>query len=139
MFILELYTELHFNSDSFEISCIVHPSTYLNKVLIGSKQGPLQLWNIRNGYVKLHYVIIYDKWNSSRKLIYTFNGWNSSVLVLVQSPALDVIGIGLHNGNIILHNIRYDNTLMSFVQEWGPVINMSFRTGIHTYNRYREY
>ena len=51
----------------------------------------------------------------------------------MQSPALDIIGIGLYNGNIILHNIRYDNTLMSFVQEWGPVINMSFRTGIHTH------
>lgn len=26
---------------------MMHPSTYLNKVLLGSSQGALQLWNIK--------------------------------------------------------------------------------------------
>ncbi|MCI29909.1 WD-repeat protein-like protein, partial [Trifolium medium] len=31
---------------NFIPTCIVHPDTYLNKVLIGSEQGTMQLWNI---------------------------------------------------------------------------------------------
>ncbi|GBM39833.1 hypothetical protein AVEN_45791-1 [Araneus ventricosus] len=42
---------------NFSISAIVHPSTYLNKILLGSLQGSLQLWNLR-----------------TNKLIYTFDG-----------------------------------------------------------------
>ena len=64
-----------------------------------------------------------------RKLVYHFNGWNSSVLTLVQSPALDVIGVGLANGTIIMHNIKCDNELMSFTQDLGPVTGIAFRTG----------
>ena len=46
-----------------------------------------------------------------------------------QSPAIDVCGIGLEDGRIILHNLRYDETVMSFSQEWGPVTSLTFRTG----------
>ena len=92
--------------------CAVHPSTYLNKILLGSQQGQLQLWNIR-----------------TNKLIYTFTGWGSPVLVLSQSPAVDVVGVGLESGDIVMHNLRYDETLMKFHQDWGPVIALSFRTG----------
>lgn len=92
--------------------CAVHPSTYLNKILLGSQQGQLQLWNIR-----------------TNKLIYTFTGWGSPVLVLSQSPAVDVVGVGLETGDIVMHNLRYDEILMKFHQDWGPVIALSFRTG----------
>ncbi|KAK4261959.1 hypothetical protein QN277_004884 [Acacia crassicarpa] len=30
--------------DKFIVSCKIHPDNYLNKVLIGSEQGPMQLW-----------------------------------------------------------------------------------------------
>lgn len=29
----------------FEPTCIAHPDTYLNKVLVGSRDGRMQLWN----------------------------------------------------------------------------------------------
>lgn len=32
--------------DKFSPSCIMHPDTYLNKVILGSEEGSLQLWNI---------------------------------------------------------------------------------------------
>lgn len=35
---------------SFTATAILHPATYLNKVLVGSKQGELQLWNTRTWY-----------------------------------------------------------------------------------------
>jgi hypothetical protein len=30
---------------------LLHPATYLNKVLVGGSDGSLQLWNIRTQYV----------------------------------------------------------------------------------------
>ena len=41
-----------------------------------------------------------------------------------------MVGIGLQSGKIILHNLKFDETVMSFHQEWGPVIGLTFRTGI---------
>ena len=33
---------------------IHHPATYLNKVLVASSQGSMQLWNIRTQYANPH-------------------------------------------------------------------------------------
>ena len=112
LIVTELYGDIHFDAESFLISSVVHPSTYLNKVLLGSRQGQLQLWNVR-----------------TNKLIYYFAGWGSPVLCLAQSPAVDVVGVGLESGKVILHNLKFDETLMKFHQEWGPVTALSFRTG----------
>ena len=108
----ELYTELHFDSDSFQVTCAVHPATYLNKILLGSRQGLLQLWNISTG-----------------RHVYTFDGWGSPVACLAQSPAVDVVGAGLEGGAVVVHNIKFDERLMRFQQDWGPVTALSFRTG----------
>ncbi|KAJ6218098.1 hypothetical protein RDWZM_009255 [Blomia tropicalis] len=97
--------------ESFEISTLLHPATYINKILIGSKQGSLQLWNI-----------------SKQKLIYRFEGWKSAVTKLSQAPALHVVAIGHQSGLIVLHNLKEDQTLMKFYQEWGPVSDIAFRT-----------
>ena len=74
----------------------MHPDTYLNKVwaightfsatytdicyikvVIASEEGTMQLWNIKTG-----------------KLVYQFKGWGAPIKCVVQSPALDVVGIG---------------------------------------------
>lgn len=47
----------------------------------------------------------------------------------LQSPAVDVVGVGTATGRIIIHNIRLDETLMSFTQDWGPITSLAFRTG----------
>lgn len=36
-----------FAAAGFEIRAMLHPSTYLNKILLGGKNGQLQLWNVR--------------------------------------------------------------------------------------------
>ncbi|KAL4397068.1 hypothetical protein AHAS_Ahas01G0154900 [Arachis hypogaea] len=93
---------------SFSPSCIMHPDTYLNKVimsfflfqrlidivgfnfqlrmnraigftgaaivLIGSEQGPMQLWNI-----------------STKKKIFEFKGWDSPITCCVFSPDIAII------------------------------------------------
>nr|CAD1831831.1 unnamed protein product [Ananas comosus var. bracteatus] len=96
----------------FSPSCITHPDTYLNKVIIGSQEGPLQLWNV-----------------STKKKLYEFKGWNSSVCCCVASPALDVVAVGCSDGTIHVHNMRYDEELVSFPHSVrGSVTALSFRT-----------
>ncbi|XP_035995759.1 WD repeat-containing protein 36 [Fundulus heteroclitus] len=107
----DIYLRLNFDPGTFDVSAMMHPSTYLNKVLLGSSQGALQLWNIKTS-----------------KLLFTFPGWSAAVTVLQQSPAVDVVGVGTATGRIVIHNIRLDETLMSFTQDWGPISTLAFRT-----------
>ena len=46
-----------------------------------------------------------------------------------QAPAVDVVGVGLQSGKIVLHNLKFDEVVMSFHQDWGPVTALTFRTG----------
>lgn len=39
----DVYLRLQFDPATFDVSAMMHPSTYLNKVLLGSSQGALQL------------------------------------------------------------------------------------------------
>lgn len=106
-----LYLEIPFDNESFKITSITHPHTYINKILIGSDKGKLQLWNIRQS-----------------KLIYTFNRFSSKITIMEQSPAIDIVAVGMSNGQISLLNIKLDETIMEFTQEWGLVTGIAFRT-----------
>lgn len=48
---------------------------------------------------------------------------------LWQAPAVDVVAVGLADGRVILHNIKFDETIVTFTHDWGPVTAVSFRTG----------
>lgn len=98
--------------EKFSPSCIMHPDTYLNKVLIGSEEGTLQLWNV-----------------NTQKQLYEFKGWGSSIRCCVSSPALDVVGIGCSDGKIHVHNLRYDEEVVTFTHSTrGAVTALAFRT-----------
>ncbi|CAI9103007.1 OLC1v1001416C1 [Oldenlandia corymbosa var. corymbosa] len=98
--------------EKFNPSCLVHPDTYINKVVVGSQEGYLQLWNI-----------------STKKKLYEFKGWNSPVLCCVSSPALDVVAVGCADGNIHVINIRYDEEIVTFSHSTrGSVTALSFCT-----------
>lgn len=89
----------------------MHPDTYLNKILIGTAQGELQLWNLK-----------------SNKCVYRFKGWGSAVLSIAQSSVVDVVAIGLEDGRILMHNLKADRTLFKFVQSEGAVTTLAFRS-----------
>ncbi|KAK6916926.1 WD40 repeat [Dillenia turbinata] len=98
--------------DRFTPSCIMHPDTYLNKIILGSQEGSLQLWNI-----------------STKKKLYEFKEWNSSIACCVSSPALDVVGVGCADGKIHVHNIRCDKRIVTFTNSTrGSVTALSFST-----------
>ncbi|OAJ39198.1 hypothetical protein BDEG_23062 [Batrachochytrium dendrobatidis JEL423] len=105
----EFANEISF-SKNFTVTQILHPSTYLNKVLFASQQGTMQLWNVRN-----------------IKLVYEFKSFGSPISCLAQSPSIDVIAIGLLDGSIIIHNIKVDKEILRFKQD-GKVTAITFRT-----------
>lgn len=107
----EVNFELSFNPETFCISALIHPVTYINKILFGSTQGTMQLWNLKTG-----------------KMVFAFNGWKSPITILEQAPAVDVVAVGLASGELILHNLKFDENLMKFKQEWGPITALTFRT-----------
>ena len=65
----------------FAPSYMAHPDTYLNKLVVGSDDGRLQLWNFSSG-----------------QLIYEFGSLGAGVRCIAPSPALDVVGVGLADG-----------------------------------------
>lgn len=101
---------INFDEDTFKITALCHPHLYKDKCIFGSEQGELQLWNI-----------------ATEQCLYKFNGWGSKVTSLVQSPVEDVVGIGLEDGHVYVHNIKFDEVVMKIYQEYGPVTSMSFR------------
>ena len=107
----ELQLECQISKISFndQITALVHPSTYLNKLLIGFGSR-MELYNI-------------NSWSQ----IHKFENYSSRISVMVQSPAIDVIALGFMDGTIILHNIRLDKVVMKFRQS-SRVTCIAFRT-----------
>lgn len=53
LFCSELQSKVEFEP-GFTATSLVHPATYLNKILVSSSEGSLQLWNIRTQYAHSH-------------------------------------------------------------------------------------
>eukprot|EP01101_Sappina_pedata_P008289 TRINITY_DN4554_c0_g1_i1.p1 TRINITY_DN4554_c0_g1~~TRINITY_DN4554_c0_g1_i1.p1 ORF type:complete len:743 (+),score=272.21 TRINITY_DN4554_c0_g1_i1:174-2231(+) len=93
-----------------EITVVMHPQTYINKIVIGTKKGSFHLWNI-----------------NTKKMIYTFPGWGSAVTCIEQSTAVDVVAVGLADGTIALQNLKFDKTIMTFHSD-AAISSISFHT-----------
>ncbi|WVO12563.1 hypothetical protein L204_100167 [Cryptococcus depauperatus] len=118
MFVFELATRHLKNTitfhKSFTANVLMHPATYLNKVLIGSKEGEMQLWNVR-----------------TCALIHSFPHPTpqepSAVTTIQQSPAIDVVGVGYANGTIQIQDIKHGELVMQMKNDDGGISGMSFR------------
>ena len=78
---LDMQAVMHI-PEGFTPTCMAHPDTYLNKVVIGSQEGKLQLWNFASG-----------------KMLYEFQEVGTgAVQCIAPSPALDVVGVGMSGG-----------------------------------------
>ena len=55
----ELHSEIEFSS-SFTPITLLHPHTYMNKVLVASREGKLQLWNVKKGKMIYEFKSIKD-------------------------------------------------------------------------------
>ncbi|GAA6006013.1 rRNA-processing protein UTP21 [Rhodotorula paludigena] len=105
----------------FTATKVVHPASYLNKVVVGSKEGELAVWNVRTG-----------------SCIHTFpstaiSGASppSAVTAISQSPAIDVLGVGLASGACVLFDVRMGEILGKVRLDGegaGEVAAVAFRT-----------
>uniref|UniRef100_A0A6B2KXS5 Uncharacterized protein n=1 Tax=Arcella intermedia TaxID=1963864 RepID=A0A6B2KXS5_9EUKA len=93
------------------LSSLIHPDTYINKVLFSTAEGLMYLWNF-----------------STKKEVFKFDGWGSPILTMVQSPVLDVVAVALKDGRIVLHNIKVNRTLFTFQHEKEEITSLVFRT-----------
>jgi U3 small nucleolar RNA-associated protein 21 len=92
--------ELHTPQDT--PTSLVHPPTYLNKVLVGFSSGALVLVNINSG-----------------KVIHRFSPMKSGVRCIASSMAPDVVAVGCDDGSIVIQDIRCDDTLFKFQHSLG--------------------
>ena len=91
--------------DSFggSITCIAHPDTYINKIILGNKRGKLLLLNIVTGR-------IVKVLSGSADDLDT----NDAEITFVQnSPALDVIAVGFSDGRCVLYDINKERAIMT--------------------------
>ena len=65
-------------------TCMAHPDTYLNKLVVGTASGSLQLWNFSTGC-----------------LLFTFQIADCAIRCVAGSTALDVVGVGLADGCVL--------------------------------------
>ena len=104
---------------SSPVSHVMHPATYINKVLVIYANCHIELWNVIR-----------------QKLIYTFQSHlayaanlqdKGVITAMEQSPALDVVALGYSSGLILLMNLKTDTVLFHFQQEL-EVTALTFRT-----------
>ncbi|CAL1705181.1 unnamed protein product [Somion occarium] len=122
----ELQATITFEA-GFTATSILHPATYLNKVLVASSEGALQLWNIRK-QTRIHV------FSPSSLLTLPANQQNipaPAITALSQSPAIDVVGIGFASGEISVYDVRMDERLMRMSMQDGAIRALSFRTDNH--------
>ena len=115
----EISGEVTFDDD-FTPTCIVHPHTYLNKVVIGSREGFVEVWNTR----------------TMKKIFRSSPGTFGGVAItcIEQSPALDVLGCGLADGRTVLYNAKFDNSVCEFYDSDaardGGITCLAFRSNL---------
>lgn len=99
-----------------QASCMLHPHTYLNKVVVGFLDGRLELWNFRTA-----------------KLIYAFESVKSdatsAIRCLSQSPVLDIIAVGFEDGKVLLIDLRKDEMLFG-INGKSSVTAITFRSDL---------
>lgn len=92
---------------TFSATAMLHPSTYIDKLLIGGASGDLQLWNTRTATLIHHF-------SAAKLLSYLGLSLNerSAIVDLVQTPAIDIVAVAFASGHVLLVDIRYDEPIL---------------------------
>jgi len=128
---------------NFAPRAILHPATYLNKVLIVGEKD-LELRNIRTTSLIFSFITedsvlfkyIQDRLNEKASYINTDSlvGHRKgpskvtgiSLLVAENSPALDVVALGFSNGEIVLLNLKQNQILQVYQIKDSKPVSITF-------------
>lgn len=105
----ELHTRIALRNNT-EVTCLLHPPTYLNKVAIATSDGRIEIWNVRTG-----------------SMIFRSESFGEPISTITASPVIDVVAVGLLDGSIIVYHLRADEVMIRVKQE-GRVNSIAFRT-----------
>ncbi|KAG6897135.1 hypothetical protein C0992_003915 [Termitomyces sp. T32_za158] len=114
----------------FTAISILHPATYLNKILVSSSQGSIQLWNIRS-QTCIHKFPLHRLQSIPECSPAGSADPNCGISSMVQSPAVDVVGIGFTSGEISVYDVRADERLMRMFMDGGGIRALGFRSDGH--------
>lgn len=102
---------------------LIHPSTYINKVVVGSSNGSLGIWNIRTAacvHVFPHTLLspvpsssLLPSAASTSLTTQTTQPAGAAITALDQSPAIDVLAVGTADGRCALVDVRLGEELVS--------------------------
>lgn len=111
----ELYTTLQGISPIPFTDCITSLPTFLNKIIVGRKDGSAEIWNVSSG--KLVYTVL------PPSVAY------GAVTAIEPTPALSLVAIAYEEGSLHIHDIKTDQTIIQLNTPTGvPVTSISFRT-----------
>eukprot|EP00397_Hematodinium_sp_SG-2012_P016346 GEMP01016675.1.p1 GENE.GEMP01016675.1~~GEMP01016675.1.p1 ORF type:complete len:922 (+),score=204.55 GEMP01016675.1:2-2767(+) len=102
--------------DVSNVTALCHPPTYLNKMLVGTAEGKLHLFNVK-----------------TLNRIHTFNLPEHGAITCVAAAPnqLDIVAVGFVSGHICVLNAKTDTVLATFIQAQGSVLTLSFRNDGH--------
>ena len=96
------------------VTALMHPDTYLNKVLVAYASGAMELWNLRTR-ARIHRFTAFAAASSSTASSLgpalgssASAAGGAAITCVVQSPAVDVVGVGFADGRTLLHNLKFD-------------------------------
>ncbi|GAA5832443.1 hypothetical protein JCM3766R1_003075 [Sporobolomyces carnicolor] len=104
------YAVLEFPT-GFTPTKVVHPASYLNKVVVASKEGQLAVWNVRTGACIHTFDLSTILPSSSSSASASAAAAATAITALAQSPAIDVLGVGFANGSCVLFDVRMGESL----------------------------
>ncbi|KAK4189303.1 Utp21 specific WD40 associated putative domain-containing protein [Podospora australis] len=117
---LEHYTTIFTSSakkgDNEISGGICNMPTYLNKILVGRKDGWVEIWNVSTG--KLIYTILPPSPNAG------------AVTCLEPTPALSLLAVAYSSGALVVQNVLTDKAVVRLIAgtEDAPVTCISFRS-----------
>lgn len=111
-----LFTTAASNGGNELTGAISNMPTYLNKIFAGRKDGSVEIWNVSSG--KLIYTILPPAANCG------------AVTALQPTPALSLVAIAYSEGQLIIHNVRTDKTIIQLNGgvAGSAITSISFRT-----------
>lgn len=103
------FNELYRLSYETKVKMILHPNTYVNKILIVFENGTAELFNL-----------------SSQKSIFKYEF--GKVSCISQTDILDIVAIGMADGSVKIYNLK-KNRLLFTIQDFigSPVKYLSFK------------
>ena len=97
---------------SFDVIGLVHPATYVNKILVVGKKE-LELWNIWSG----NKIFGFQEKEPLGRILEGGDG--AEISCLEMSPAVDFAAIGFTSGDIVIMNLKKNKVLQVFKQGLG--------------------